>query len=176
MTGLPATSGAVLVQHTGGEARTVMLNPNMKQEKLDGLAALGMHAKRYNEDTVQNLARVDTGAESSDNQGRETGSSDGRGVGSCEVEAQCRISEEPIEVLQVAIFDQDVCLVICKTKSCRMLNVVSSPQFLARYQMNSSFGMRQQTVHKCMARMANNLPPVAYTGPSTVLVHFNRTP
>ena len=68
---------AVLVQHTDGEARTVVLNQKMNQGNLNGFAALGMLAKRYNpKTTVQNLTCVDTGAESSDSEGREAGSSD----------------------------------------------------------------------------------------------------
>ena len=46
---------AVLVQHTGGEARTVVLNQKMNQEKPDGFAALGMLAKRYNPKTPSRI-------------------------------------------------------------------------------------------------------------------------
>ena len=42
---------AVLVQHTGGEARTVVLNQKMNQGKPDGFAALGMLANIYNPKT-----------------------------------------------------------------------------------------------------------------------------
>ena len=43
----------------------------MKQGRFDGFATQEVQP----EDTVQNLARVDTGAEVSDNRGRDTGSS-----------------------------------------------------------------------------------------------------
>ena len=46
---------AVLVQHTGGEARTVVLNQKMKQGKPDGFAALGMLSKRYNPKTPSRI-------------------------------------------------------------------------------------------------------------------------
>ena len=46
---------AVLVQHTGGEARTVVLNQKMNQGKPDGFAALGMLAKRYNPKTPSRI-------------------------------------------------------------------------------------------------------------------------
>ena len=46
---------AVLVQHTGGEARTVVLNQKMKQGRPDGFAALGMLAKRYNPKTPSRI-------------------------------------------------------------------------------------------------------------------------
>ena len=46
---------AVLVQHTGGEARTVVLNQKMNQGKPDGFAALGMLAKRYNPKTPSRM-------------------------------------------------------------------------------------------------------------------------
>ena len=46
---------AVLVQHKGGEARTVVLNQIMNQEKLDGFTALGMRAQRYNSKTPSRI-------------------------------------------------------------------------------------------------------------------------
>ena len=46
---------AVLVQHTGGEVRTVVLNQKMNQGKPDGFAALGMLAERYNPKTSSRI-------------------------------------------------------------------------------------------------------------------------
>ena len=65
-----------------------MLNQKMKQDTLDGFGAWDACQEVQPEDTVQNLTRVDTGAESSDSQGREARPSDGRGVGSGEGKAQ----------------------------------------------------------------------------------------
>ena len=79
-----ATLG-VLVQLTGGEARTVVLNLKVNQGKPEEFAAVGMFAKRYN---PKNLACLDTGVEASDNQGCETCFSDGGRVGSGEGQTQ----------------------------------------------------------------------------------------
>ena len=46
---------AVLVQHTGGEARTVVLNQKMSHWKPDFFAALGMLAKRYKPKTPSRI-------------------------------------------------------------------------------------------------------------------------
>ena len=46
---------AVLVQHTDGEARTVVLNQKMNQGKPDGFAVVGMLAKRYNPKTPSRI-------------------------------------------------------------------------------------------------------------------------
>ena len=68
---------AVLVQHTGGAARTVVLNKKMNQGKPDGFAALGMLASRFLHALTQLLSPPTV-------KGREAGSSDGGRVGSCE--------------------------------------------------------------------------------------------
>ena len=79
---------AVLVQHTGGEARTVVLNQIMNQGKPDGFTALGMRAKRYNPNTPSRILHALTQVLSpptvKDVRQAEAGSSDGGRVGSCE--------------------------------------------------------------------------------------------
>ena len=49
---------AVLVQHTGGEARTVVLNQKMNQGKADGFAALGILANIYNPKTPSRISHA----------------------------------------------------------------------------------------------------------------------
>ena len=60
MVALPTTSDtgplwAVLVQHTSGVARTVVLNQKMNQGKPDGFAAQGVLAKRHNPETPSRI-------------------------------------------------------------------------------------------------------------------------